>query len=68
MLTQARAFAFLATCGAAFNDAYFPIVKRRMLDPYTDDDKRWQQLRRGRYVEFNLIYDRGTRFGIFTPK
>ncbi|KAF6004200.1 hypothetical protein F1559_003611 [Cyanidiococcus yangmingshanensis] len=47
-------------------DAYVPIVERRKHTPYTDEQKRWQQLRRGRYVEFNLVYDRGTVFGLKT--
>ncbi|BAM81505.1 coproporphyrinogen III oxidase [Cyanidioschyzon merolae strain 10D] len=47
-------------------EAYVPIVERRKHMPYTEEQKRWQQLRRGRYVEFNLVYDRGTVFGLKT--
>jgi coproporphyrinogen III oxidase len=47
-------------------DAYVPIVKKHMNDPYTPEEKHWQQVRRGRYVEFNLVYDRGTTFGLKT--
>lgn len=47
----------------AFVDAYVPVVARRKDAPFTDENKRWQQLRRGRYVEFNLVHDRGTKFG-----
>jgi coproporphyrinogen III oxidase len=43
-----------------------PIVERRHALPYTPEQKDWQQLRRGRYVEFNLVYDRGTKFGLQT--
>ena len=59
-------FAFVSDCAHAFVPAYRPIVERRKDAPYTDDHKRWQQLRRGRYVEFNLVYDRGTKFGLQT--
>jgi coproporphyrinogen III oxidase len=59
-------FAFVADCAAAFVPAYLPIVERRMATPWGDDERRWQGLRRGRYVEFNLMYDRGTRFGLRT--
>lgn len=44
-----------------------PIVKKHKNDEYGDIQKAWQQIRRGRYVEFNLIYDRGTKFGLYTP-
>lgn len=53
-------------CGNAFMDAYIPIVERRMNIPYTEENKHWQEIRRGRYVEFNLVHDRGTLFGLKT--
>ena len=43
-----------------------PIVEKRMGEPFTEQQKSWQKLRRGRYVEFNLMYDRGTKFGLQT--
>jgi coproporphyrinogen III oxidase len=46
--------------------AYLPILRRRCSLPFTDRERRWQLLRRGRYVEFNLVHDRGTRFGLQT--
>ncbi len=59
-------WSFLRDVGEAFLPAYAPLVERRRATPYSDDD-RAQQLRwRGRYVEFNLIYDRGTLFGLRT--
>ncbi len=59
-------FRFVSDCAAAFVPAYVPLVERRKDLPFTDAQKRWQQLRRGRYVEFNLVYDRGTTFGLRT--
>jgi coproporphyrinogen III oxidase len=50
--------------GRAFVDAYFPLVARHALDAYGDRERSFQLLRRGRYVEFNLLYDRGTTFGL----
>jgi coproporphyrinogen III oxidase len=47
-------------------EAYGPIIKKHMNDEFTEEQKRWQQLRRGRYAEFNLVYDRGTIFGLKT--
>lgn len=47
-------------------DAYIPIVRKRKDMPFTPEQKQWQQLRRGRYVEFNLVIDRGTKFGLQT--
>lgn len=47
-------------------EAYCPLVTKHMNDPFTPEEKAWQQMRRGRYVEFNLVYDRGTTFGLKT--
>ncbi|CAO3563963.1 unnamed protein product [Mortierella alpina] len=60
-------FAFVQSCGRSFLDQYVPIMQRRKDMPFTEEEKRWQQVRRGRYVEFNLVYDRGTKFGLLTP-
>lgn len=57
---------FVEECAGAFVPSYLPLVERRMGDPFTAAQKRWQALRRGRYVEFNLLYDRGTTFGLRT--
>ncbi len=57
---------FGKACGDAFTDAYIPIVERRKHLPYTAENKHWQEIRRGRYVEFNLVHDRGTIFGLKT--
>jgi coproporphyrinogen III oxidase len=59
-------FAFVRDIGDAILPAYLPIIERRRADPFGDRERRWQLLRRGRYVEFNLIYDRGTIFGLRT--
>ena len=52
--------------GDAFLEAYLPIVEKRKDIPYSDREISWQEIRRGRYVEFNLIHDRGTLFGLKT--
>lgn len=52
--------------GSVFLDGYLPIVHRRKQSPFTPGHKYWQEIRRGRYVEFNLLHDRGTLFGIRT--
>ena len=57
---------FGKACGEAFISAYIPIVKKRKDISYTEKNKHWQEIRRGRYVEFNLIHDRGTLFGLKT--
>jgi coproporphyrinogen III oxidase len=61
-----RVFAFVREAGDAFLTAYVPIVERRKELPYTEHERRFQLFRRGRYVEFNLLYDRGTVFGLKT--
>ena len=57
---------FGKSCGDAFIGAYIPIVEKRKMTAYAEEHKRWQEIRRGRYVEFNLVHDRGTLFGLKT--
>jgi coproporphyrinogen III oxidase len=61
-----QVFAFVRDAGDAFLDAYLPIAQRRKEEPYTSAQRAFQEFRRGRYVEFNLLYDRGTLFGLKT--
>ncbi len=61
-----RLFAFWKEVGGAFLQAYVPIVERRRGEDSTDEEREFQLIRRGRYVEFNLMYDRGTLFGLKT--
>ncbi len=63
-----RCFAFVRSVGDRFLPAYQPIVQRRKDMPYGTRQREFQLYRRGRYVEFNLIYDRGTRFGLQSGK
>lgn len=62
-----EAFSFVKSCGESVIPCYLPIVKRSKDLPYGYADREWQLIRRGRYVEFNLVYDRGTKFGLVTP-
>jgi len=59
-----RSLAMLKSVGDAFLGAYLPILQRRKDTPYTEQERDFQAYRRGRYVEFNLVYDRGTLFGL----
>ena len=59
-------FDFVTAVGKSFLDAYMPILKKRMKHRFTQAQKNWQEIRRGRYVEFNLIHDKGTLFGLKT--
>ena len=59
-----KCFNFIKSVGNGFIKAYEPIVKRRIAETYSDKQKDFQLFRRGRYVEFNLVYDRGTLFGL----
>jgi coproporphyrinogen III oxidase len=59
-------FAFLRSIGDSWMDAYMPIVNKRHQTPFSEKERDFQLYRRGRYVEFNLVYDRGTLFGLQT--
>jgi len=59
-------FEFVQRIGRSFLPAYLPIAERRKSEPYTEREREFQLVRRGRYVEFNLVYDRGTHFGLQT--
>lgn len=60
----ARSFDFMQAVGDSYIKAYLPIVQARKNTPYTEEQRQFQLYRRGRYVEFNLVYDRGTLFGL----
>ncbi|MDC6350516.1 oxygen-dependent coproporphyrinogen oxidase [Zeaxanthinibacter sp. PT1] len=57
---------FVTQVGDSFLDAYIPILEKRKDLPYSDVNRTWQEIRRGRYVEFNLVHDKGTLFGLKT--
>ncbi|KAF9877053.1 coproporphyrinogen III oxidase [Colletotrichum karsti] len=62
-----QTFRFLQSTMDALVPAYVPIVEKRKDVPFDDGEREWQQIRRGRYVEFNLVHDRGTAFGLNVP-
>ncbi len=62
--TREKAFDFACSVGRAFAPIYIEAAAKKRHLPYTEAEKEWQLLRRGRYVEFNLVHDRGTRFGL----
>lgn len=62
----AQSFAFMRAVGDSYCEAYLPIVERRKTTSYGERERQFQLYRRGRYVEFNLVYDRGTLFGLQT--
>ena len=59
-----RCFEFMQSIGNNYLPAYTPIIERRQHTPYSEQQRQWQLYRRGRYVEFNLVFDRGTLFGL----
>lgn len=60
-------FPFVKDCAESVLPSYVPLVEKNKNKGYSYSDRQWQLLRRGHYAEFNLIYDRGTKFGLFTP-
>ena len=64
--TMEQWFQFVTEIGDSFLEAYVPIVERRKHLPFSEAHKTWQEIRRGRYVEFNLVHDKGTLFGLKT--
>jgi len=65
-MTMDNWYAFVTEVGNSFVDAYLPIVEKRKTLDYTPENRTWQEIRRGRYVEFNLVHDKGTLFGLKT--
>ncbi|MEM8698858.1 MAG: oxygen-dependent coproporphyrinogen oxidase [Pseudomonadota bacterium] len=59
-------FAFTQDVGRAFIDAFVPLAAKRQHESWTEEERAWQLVKRGRYAEFNLVYDRGTQFGLQT--
>lgn len=64
---QESCFNFVKSCANTVIPSYLPIIQNNYQRSYTPEEREWQLLRRGRYVEFNLVYDRGTKFGLQTP-
>ncbi len=59
-------FSFTKDVGLSFLNAYVPITRKRLNESWTEEERDWQLIKRGRYAEFNLVYDRGTQFGLQT--
>lgn len=57
-------YQWVQECMGAFGECYLPLVQKRHVEPFTEAEKKWQLIRRGRYVEFNLLHDVGTHFGL----
>lgn len=66
LMTMENWYNFVTEVGNSFLNAYLPIVERRKKLLYTEANRTWQEIRRGRYVEFNLVHDKGTLFGLKT--
>lgn len=64
---QPKAFEFVKSCANSILASYVPLVQKNKDKPYGLKERDWQLLRRGKYTEFNLVYDRGTKFGLLTP-
>ncbi len=64
--TKENRFEFVKAVGETFAPVYTELMKRNSAKPFTEKEKQWQLIRRGRYVEFNLVYDKGTKFGLDT--
>lgn len=64
--TKESRFEFLKAVGETFAPVYTELMMRNSAKPFTEKEKQWQLIRRGRYVEFNLVYDKGTKFGLDT--
>lgn len=62
-----RCFQFVRSCGNAVIPSYLPMVMKNKSLAFTEQERNWQLVRRGHYAEFNLVYDRGTKFGLYTP-
>lgn len=64
--TKENRFDFVKAVGETFAPVYTELIKRNRSKQFTEEEKQWQLIRRGRYVEFNLVYDKGTKFGLDT--
>lgn len=64
--TVEQLFEFVKAVGSSFAPIYTHLIKKNAALPYGENEKKWQMMRRGRYVEYNLVYDKGTKFGLDT--